>query len=515
MTTTILSLAILCSSLTKYSTAIATTIGTATTTTTTTNAALSRTRRSDPSSSPFLLLRGGDSAIDGSKKKSRKKKSKSKGKAKEKIDTAMKEKDAAEALGDAIRDRADDLRKEQAAESDPLLQSIDGSIASVGRAMGASDYDVESSAGGVQASPTSVIANYFLKSHGGAHMLQSASSLLATACALGCLLVTSRYSPPTSTDAASAAVAMGNAKWTLVLLRRTMIFAMVKHVSGLLASASVAAKAIPKIGISQSRKWMEDIVREPVAQYVFYTALILLWLPTKGLLLASPTSTTSNSIAATWWWPKQRCIVTCFLVGPILVREIVSNMLIISDVLVLWSVGSNADNGVLERLLEISQSIINAVMSLLVSPTKWRAADPARRQEILAGLVSKVSLFLEAGVGGILVVDLAISLLKMVFGALVMGGTRPSWYETLTKLIVIRLYVHYLVWIRRKNLTKLATEMRGGAVQLPFWVLDSLYDPAKALGISSTTKAAKEDTDFSWRKMLSTGFGLEADTSGS
>eukprot|EP00536_Pseudo-nitzschia_multiseries_P018343 jgi/Psemu1/248676/estExt_Genewise1.C_24070002 len=405
----------------------------------------------------------------------------------------MKEKDAAEALGDAIRDRADDLRKEQAAESDPLLQSIDGSVASVGRAMGASDYDVENSAGGVQASPTSVIANYFLKSHGGAHMLQSASSVLATACALG---------------------SMANAKWTLFLMRRTMIFAMVKHVSGLLASALVAAKAIPKIGISESRKWMEDIAREPVAQYVFYTALMLLWLPRKGLLKLE--EGTSRCLATTWWWPKYRLVVSCFLLGPILLREIISNMLIISDVLVLWSVGSNNDNGILERGLEISQSIVNAVMSLLVSPTKWRSAGPAQRQEILAGLVSKASLFLEAGVGGILVVDLVAGLIRMAFAGAGMGGSPPAWSEMLTKLFVIRLYVHYLVWIRRKNLSKLATELRGGAVQLPFWVLDTLYDPAKALGISSSTKTAKKDSeDFSLRELLSIGFGLESTSTSS
>jgi hypothetical protein len=204
--------------------------------------------------------------------------------------------------------------------------------------MGASDFDMHTAgdAGGVDASPSSVIANYFLKSHGGAHLLQSASSLLATACALGAVFMTTKYS--SSIDANGA---VGNARWTLVLLRRTMIFAMIKHVSGLLASASLAAKAIPEIGITQSRKWMEDIVREPVAQYVFYTALILLWLPNKTFLLAASEVTTKN-IATTWWWPRQRWIVSC-LVGPIILRETVSNMLVISDILVLWSVGSKND----------------------------------------------------------------------------------------------------------------------------------------------------------------------------
>lgn len=457
--------------------------------------------RNGRSSLPFLCekLRGGASD-EGKKTRKRKKKSKGKGKAKKVIDDAMKEKDSAEALGDAIRDRADILR-EDGTKGDPLVESINGSVASVGRAMGASDVDVlAGDAGGVEASPSSVIANYFLKSHGGAHLLQSFSSLLATTCALGSVFLTTKCS---SIDADGA---IGNAKWTLMLLRRTMVFAMIKHVSGLLASASLAAKAIPKIGISQSRKWMEDVVKEPVAQYVFYTALILLWLPSKTLLSA-------ESVATTWWWPRQRWIVS-ILVGPILLREIVSNMLVISDILVLWNVGSKNDNAILESLLKTSQSGVNAVMSLLVSPSKWRSADPAGKQEILAGLISKASLFLEASVGGILVLDLVVGLMRIIFGIL---GGRPSFTEMLTKIIVIRLYVHYLVWIRRKNLLKLATEIRGGAAQLPFWLLDSLYNPGKALGISTKKVSGEEDDDdekkLSWKDSLSVGLGLDSKSS--
>ena len=176
------------------------------------------------------------------------------------------------------------------------------------------DFDTNESstdfddAGGVEANPEAVIANYFLKSHGGAHLLQTACSLMAQMFAMGSILVTMKYS---SKDA------FGNAKWTLALLRSTMVFAMVKHISGLIASASLAAKAIPNIGISQSRKWMEDIVREPVAQYVFYTALVLLWLPLKAFQDAT------GSVSTMWWWPKQRFIVT-LLVAPILLRELMS-----------------------------------------------------------------------------------------------------------------------------------------------------------------------------------------------
>ena len=91
---TLLSLVILCSSVSKFATAIQTTG---------TTAIIPPTLRNDPSSLAFIggKIRGGASS-DGSSSKKKKKK-KSKGKAKKAIDDAMKEKDAAEALGDAIR----------------------------------------------------------------------------------------------------------------------------------------------------------------------------------------------------------------------------------------------------------------------------------------------------------------------------------------------------------------------------------------------------------------------------
>jgi hypothetical protein len=99
---TLLSLVIVCSSYTKFA------IGITTRSTTTILLPLAATSRNGRSSLPFLCerLRGGATS-DSSKKKKRKKKSKgssaSDGKAKKAIDDAMKEKDSAEALGDAIR----------------------------------------------------------------------------------------------------------------------------------------------------------------------------------------------------------------------------------------------------------------------------------------------------------------------------------------------------------------------------------------------------------------------------
>mmetsp|Transcript_12509 Transcript_12509/g.29854 ORF Transcript_12509/g.29854 Transcript_12509/m.29854 type:complete len:336 (+) Transcript_12509:530-1537(+) len=310
--------------------------------------------------------------------------------------------------------------------------------------MGASDHRM-SEGGGVEAATTSVVANYFLKSHGGVHGLQFLCSFLATISGLGVLLFKS--SPQ-----------------GLVMLQRTMIFAMIKHVSGVLAAAFIAAKAIPKIGLNNSRQWMEKLVLDPVSQYVFFTALVLVWLPS------------ALKLDSCWWWGKTPLMLV--LVGPILIREIISNALVVSDVLVLLSI--SGDSKLVDSVLKVANSTVNAVMSLLASAKSWRAADPSKRQAILANLVSETSLGMEVGVGLLMLADAMFSLSKFAFSS---GLIRPSFREMLSKLLCIRLYIHFL-WIRRKRITKVAMNVRGGALKFPFWFLDIFDHPLTAMGVT-------------------------------
>ena len=261
-------------------------------------------------------------------------------------------------------ERAEILR-----DDDPLLKSIEWSLSSLGHAVGASDHRM-SEGGGVEAAATSVVANYFLKSHGGVHGLQFLCSFLATISGMG-VLVFQR-------------VPRG-----LVMLQRTMIFAMIKHVSGVLAASIIAAKAIPKIGLRNARQWMEKLALDPVSQYVFFTALVLVWLPPV------------LKLETCWWWGKPPLMFV--LVGPILIREIISSALVISDVLVLLSV--SGDSKPVDFVLKIANSTVNAVMSLLVSAKSWRHADPSKRQAIMASLVSNASLVMEVGVGLLMLAD--------------------------------------------------------------------------------------------------------------
>ena len=358
-------------------------------------------------------------------------------------------------------------------DEDPLLSSIDGSISSLGYALGASDQRMRSDGGGVEAATTSVVANYFLKSHGGAHALQCACSLLATLSGFGAIL-------------------FQKSDLGLTMLQRTMIFAMIKHVSGLLVGASLAAKAIPKIGLSQARGWMEKLVMDPVSQYVFYTALILLWTPNR------------QQWPSRWW--ASMPIVPPILVGPILLREVISTMLVVSDILVLCSCGEdNPSSEAIKTVLKVSQSVVNAVMSLLVTPSTWREADPAKRQAILAKLVARVSLVLEVVVGFLLSVDFLFGFFELAFGR---SGQRPPLLNAVKRLLCVRLFIHFL-WVRRQKLRHMAVKLRGGAAQFPFRILDILLNPLSSMGITDSTEKSKQDEMSTWKDYARVGLGID------
>jgi hypothetical protein len=222
------------------------------------------------------------------------------------------------------------------------------------------------------------------------------------------------------------------------------------------------------------------------------------------------------------WW-QAYSLVPALLVGPIVLRETISTMLVISDVLVLWTCSAatrrtsrhsqedDADEDdsltdfesnsssvlpLVQTFLKMSTSAVNAVMSILVTPTVWRSAtnNVQERQAILARLTSRTSLVLEVLVGLLLVVDVLKSLVAWAFGggAAAAATTSSSSYMTmpsiLRRVICTRLYVHYL-WLRRRKIHRLATKIRGGAGQFPFHVLNVLLDPVAAMGrTSSNTK---------------------------
>jgi hypothetical protein len=339
---------------------------------------------------------------------------------------------------------------------------------------------------GVAGSPTSVLVNYFLKSHGGAHAVQSLCSLLASSAGFASLFL-----PPTS-------------PLRLVLMKRTLLFAMAKHVAGLLGAALIAGRAIPKVGLRKARVWMEQLAGDPVSQYVFYSACILLWLPSSSQ--QEPRQQQQQQPLLVMGFQNNNPWIPMVLVMPILLREVVSTMLVVSDVLVLWTMSSDdttsrssSQEGTttsIESLLQACQKAINVGMSLLVTPDRWKSANPAGRQVILAKLTFQVSLALEVIVGLILTLDAVAQTLSIIFGtssssAAAAAAAKPSFLSVMKRLICAHLYVQFL-WSRKRKINQLSVNIRGGSTQLPFYVLDVLMDPLAAMGLSDKDKQQQQ-----------------------
>jgi hypothetical protein len=254
-----------------------------------------------------------------------------------------------------------------------------------------------------------------------------------------------------------------------------MLFAMTKHVSGLLAATSMTATAIPEVGLRKARTWVKKLAQDPVSQYIFYSALILIWLP---------------SSQKAWWLvsPLTSRLAPGVLLGPILLRESTSTAFVISDILILLTTSGGKENA--PRILQIGQSLHDAFMSVLVTPSVWKSASAQQRQEILAKLASRTSLILELCVGLLLSMDAAMSLWEFSF-----QPERPPFAQVLKRIFCARLYLNFL-WVRRRKIVKLGNQLRGGAGQFPFRVLDVILDPQSSMGLEMKQRDHKTWMDY-------------------
>ena len=353
---------------------------------------------------------------------------------------------------------------------------------------GTYDHNNDEDGGGVEGSPSAILVNYFLNSHGGAHAFQCVCSLLASSAAVASLLVS---------------VFLRNKNFNsnlymtqLVLLKRTMIFACAKHITGLLGASILAAKAIPEVGLSKARIWMKQLARDPISHYIFYTACILLWL-TSG---SRASTLNGSSQAAQFVFSAVRLPWIPFvLVGPVLIRETLSTLLVILDVLVLCSTSrskSGASNDSksqsIQNLLHMAQMAIDITISLIVTPRRWRSADAASRQELLAKFSSKMSLVLEVVVGLVMVFDAIGRLTQFLFGTSFLnssigGGAKAKLglFVVIQRLAITCFYIQFLS-TRKRHVADLTTSARGGTAHLPFHVSDTLLDPRAAMGLETT-----------------------------
>ena len=246
-----------------------------------------------------LSLRNGDG--DGSRIQKRKRRKKKKKVVLPSTTTSTTDKDVWEeslkkdgsSLGDAIRQRADILQKDTfSSQQSSGGGVVDASLYSLRWGLGCSSPSLLHPSGGVEVSFSAVVAQYFLSSHGGTHGIQCLLSFLAVLFSLA-----------------------STTTWNVVLLKRTFMCGMMKHASSLVASAMLSAQRIPTFGFRNTRTLLHH---HPISQYLFYNSLWILYLTT---------TTTTKKL------PKYIHIA---IVGPVLIRELISTLLVLSDIWILY-----------------------------------------------------------------------------------------------------------------------------------------------------------------------------------
>eukprot|EP00956_Cyclotella_meneghiniana_P041639 scaffold233066_cov74-Cyclotella_meneghiniana.AAC.4 len=456
----------------------------------------------------------------------------------------MRESDAATAMGDAIRDQAEVLLKDKLPYPE---RTFDAALLSLGLSLGTAGTDTHTIALSedesssevietpyyqyshryyqhprmsnmqyVQPSTSAVIANYFLKTHGGTHAIQCLLSLLASVLGVACLLLPSFPTITTSDttiDVQSLSRSFNLAATKYSLLQQTLLVAVTKHASGLVGALLLGASKIPQIGIRNTRKYLEVVASDPVGQYLFYCSLMVVWLNVgtaqyivgmRSLLTSIRNTNAATSLAGDsttegtlellnglssnqppWYLAKSTGgVIPIIVLMPILLREIISIAWVVSDVLTLAFTSSGGLTGkFMHGLLLSARSILDAAMSIIVTSDRWRKADSFERQRTMAKLVSQCSLGMEILVGGVLLGDAAQSFWRLAFvpGSIATNSaSAPSFKIVLGKIVCAHLYLNFLL-SRRKKIQILVGSIRGGAFLDR--VLDVLIDPAKEMGI--------------------------------
>lgn len=368
----------------------------------------------------------------------------------------------------------------------------------------------------VQPSTSAVIANYFLKTHGGTHVIQCVLSLLASVLGMVCLLLPGfPTAGKVDVKTVSREITLASAKYSL--LQQTLLLAVAKHASGLIGAILLAASKIPQLGLRDTRKYLETVTSDPVGQYLFYCSLLVVWLNwgTSQYITATKTLLTSFRSAAAvvvdtsgatndpamdllnglsqnpppWYLSKSTggSFIPAIMLLPILMREIISVVWVVSDVLTLAFTSSRGLTGkFLHGILISARSLLDAAMSIIVTSEKWRKADSFTRQRTLARLVSQASLGMEVLMGAVLMGDAVQGFWRLVFVPNNIVGNAPSlsFKIVLGKIVCAHLYLNFLL-SRRRKIQVLVGSIRGGAFLDR--VLDVLIDPKGEMGL------AKED----------------------
>jgi len=461
------------------------------------------------------------------------------------INTAMKDSSStAASLGEAIRARAHILRKDklpfQERTFDSALVSLGLSLGTAGldvdvdddddiiRANGEEEGDEMSKASAtkatsmmayyqyghngnshhqqnqqfVQPSTSAVIANYFLKTHGGTHLVQCVLSLLASVLGMACLVLPpfptattaiKSSSSVTSSSSAQLSRTILNSTTKYQLLQQTLLLAMAKHISALVGAVLLGAQRIPTLGLRNARRHLELVALDPVGQYLFYCSLLVVWLGWFGgggggngmdfvsglrrqvisiqntasaATAAGITEGSASEVDATsqlldvlsqsappWFLSHSSggMIIPLIMLTPILLREVISIIWVVSDVLSLaFSTSKGVTGKFCQGILSTARSILDVFMSIVISSDQWEKADSFQRQRALARLVSQISLVMEVLVGAVLFGDAVQAFWGFAFGGSSTVGTRLPLKIVAGKMACAHLYINFLLSRRRK-----------------------------------------------------------------
>ena len=410
------------------------------------------------------------------------------------------------------------------------------------------------------------ISDYFLKTHGGTHIVQFLLSLLTSGLGVACLILPPFPSSTSYLSASTKATTIAGAGTATVttkpssssssilshqilrstlkyqLLQQTLVLGMAKHASGLLGAALIGATQIPNLGLRNVRRHLELVASvDPLGRYLFYCSLLVVWMgwftggcggassssagnmreyiarmrgsilsimnaaaaTTAAAAAASAASTASSSspeggggdtrsssssisqeAAVTtqllntlmespppWFLSRSYgYILPILILMPVLLREIISVIWVISDVLSLMVVSTKSKSVkvLLGSFLSSCRTILDGSLRVLLAMTSntneelslSSYADSFHRQRTLAVLVLQCSSVMELAVGGILFWDAIQSFWNFAFvtptvtmTTTTISGARLPFKCVLGKMACAHLYLNFLQSTKRRKAT--------------------------------------------------------------
>jgi len=361
----------------------------------------------------------------------------------------------------------------------------------------------------IQPSLSVVLGNYFLKTNGGTHIISCLLSMLTSVLGMACLVLPSF---PTSTNLGkninakilSRKILLATTKYQL--MQQTLLVAMARYITGMVGAILLSASSIPQLGVRNVRRYLESTASEPIGQYLFYTALLVIWMGMFGggssggkmndyvaalkksvisimnESAASAATTTDDSTTVTqlldtlsqqpppWFLSNGGAVTPLLILGPILLREIISIIWVFSDVLTLAIKSSDGMTGKLfSGMLTTCRATLDALMSILISSDKWRKADSFHRQRTLSKLVSRISLVMELIVGILLLGDAIQVVWAFAFGNVSTTGVvagRVPFKTVFGKIVCAHLYLNFIKSRRKKIARTVIGSARGGGIHI-------------------------------------------------